>query len=91
MWLVFGLAAIVFAVLNWRRALGGRDASRFRFISLSLTILTLCSFYSDAANRVLCGDWAGLMDVAPTMSKALWICSAASILINSVTLFQEKK
>ena len=52
--------------------------------------LILCSFYSDGAMRVLNEDWGGLMDIMPTMSKALWVCVGISILLNSVSLFREK-
>ena len=62
----------------------------FRFAALSFTSLTVCSFYSDEAMRVLNEDWGGLMDIMPTMSKALWVCVGISILLNSVSLFQEK-
>ena len=34
----------------------------FGFISMSLTIFTMCSFYSDGARRVVVEDWSGLMD-----------------------------
>ena len=62
----------------------------FRFAALSFTALTVCSFYSDGAMRVLNEDWGGLMDIMPTMSKALWVCVGISILLNSVSLFREK-
>ena len=62
----------------------------FRFAALSFTALTVCSFYSDEAMRVLNEDWGGLMDIMPTMSKALWVCVRISILLNSVSLFREK-
>ena len=63
----------------------------FRFAALSFTALTVCSFYSDGAMRVLNEDWGGLMDIMPTMSKAVWVCVGISILLNSVSLFREKQ
>lgn len=62
----------------------------FRFGAISFTALTVCFFYSDGAMRVLNEDWGGLMDIMPTMSKALWVCVGISILLNSVSLFREK-
>ena len=48
------------------------------FFGISAIIFTgsnlICSFYSDGAMRVLNEDWGGLMDIMPTMSKALWVC-----------------
>ena len=90
MWVFLGLGAIIFAVLNVIWTFQGKSAKWLRYISLSLTALTLCAFYSDAALRVVREDWAGLMDIMPTMSKALWVCTGASILINSISLFREK-
>ncbi|WP_311492773.1 hypothetical protein [uncultured Anaerococcus sp.] len=36
-------------------------------------------------------DWGGLMDTIPTISKALWICAALSIIINSISLIKSYK
>ena len=92
MWILFGMGAIIFAVLNLIWVFQGRNKTVkwFRFISMALTALTLCAFYSDSASRVVAEDWSGLMDVVPTMSTALWFCTIASIAINSVSLLTEK-
>jgi hypothetical protein len=90
MWLVLGSAAIITAVLNlifWKQ---GKETGCYRFASISLTALTMCAFYSDSARRVSVEDWAGLMDITPAMSKALWVCVIASILINGITLFAKR-
>ena len=91
MWLIFGIGAIVFAFLNIIFAFKNKNASYYRFLSLSLTALTVCAFYSDGAGRVVKEDWAGLMDIMPTMNKALWVLVVLSILINSISLFKENK
>ena len=90
MWAILGIGAIVFAALNVAYSVKEKYARWFSFISLSLTALTLCAFYSDGANRVLHEDWGGLMDIMPTMSKALWVCTILSVLINSVAYFSAK-
>ena len=87
MWLLFGAVAIVTAILNITWVAQNKDPRWFRFVSLSFTAMTLCSFYSQSAQWVAHEDWAALMDVVPTMSRWLWVCAIASILINSVTLF----
>ena len=87
MWLLFGAIAIVTAILNIAWAARGKDPRWFRFASMSFTALTLCLFYSQSAQWVAHEDWAALMDVVPTMSRWLWVCTIASTLINSVTLF----
>lgn len=93
MWLIFGISAIIFTVLNiiWTFNNSNKKAKCFGFISLSLTALTVCAFYSDAAMRVAKEDWGGLMDIMPTMSKALWFCVILSIVINSISLFRDKE
>lgn len=91
MWLVMGAGAIVFAILNLAWAAKQKKSSCFGFISLSLTALTACSFYSDAAMQVVNEDWGGLMDVLPSMSKMLWICVIISIVVNSITLLGDNK
>lgn len=88
MWLVFGIGAIIFALLNVGFALKNKSAKWYRFCSLSLTASTVCAFYSDGARRVIKEDWAGQMDTMPTMNKALWVLVIISIAINSVSLFR---
>ena len=86
MWLIFGSAAIITAILNIINF--KKRAELFRFISLAFTSLTLCAFYADESRRVVTGDLAGLMDTMPTISKALWVCVALSIIINSFSLIK---
>lgn len=89
MWLVFGVGAAAFAFINLAKP--GKNREIFRLASLSLTALALCAFYADGAARVLKEDWGGLMDTMPTLSRALWILTAASILINGVDLFNASR
>ena len=91
MWFVLGAGAIIFAILNLAWTFKQKRSKWFGFISLSMTALTACSFYSDAAVRTANEDWGGLMDILPTMSKTLWICVILSILVNSITLLGDKK
>ena len=91
MWLVMGFGAIVFAILNLVWTSKQKNSKCFGFISLSLTALTACSFYSDAAVQVANEDWGALMDILPSMSKALWVCVIISILVNSITFLGDKK
>lgn len=86
-----GVGAIIFAILNLVWLFKQKSSKWFGFISLSLTALTVCAFYSDAAMRVINEDWGGLMDILPSMSKALWICVIISILANSIMLLGDKK
>ncbi len=87
MWIIFGSAAILSAVLNIVWAAKGREPKWFRFISLSFTALTLCAFYSINAKWVINEDWIALMDVVPAMTRNLWVLTVLSVVINSVTLF----
>ena len=89
MWLILGASAIIFTVLNLGCYSKNKKGKWFRFGTISLTALTVCSFYSDGAMRVAKEDWGGLMDIMPTMSKALWVCVGISILLNSFSLFRK--
>ena len=89
MWIIFGFVAIVTATLNITWWALGREAKFFRFASLSLTALTVCAFYAQAAAWTAKEDWSALMDVLPGVSVWLWILAAASILINGITLLKK--
>lgn len=91
MWVVFGVGAIITALLNVVWMLFHRETKWFRFISLSLTALTVCAFYSRAGRWVLAEDWSALMDVVPSVSVILWILTAASVIINGMSLFQKER
>lgn len=91
MWMVLGISAMVFTVLNLVWMFNRKKAKWFRFAGLAFTALTLCAFYADGAGRVVAEDWGGLIDVMPTMNKVLWICTIVSILVNSISLFMEKE
>ena len=89
MWLFFGITAIITAILNIIWTLRHREAKWFRFLSLSLTVFTVCSFYAHAAHWVLAEDWSALMDVLPTTSNMLWSLTVTSVAINSISLFKK--
>ena len=90
MWIFFGFSAILAAILNLTWWFLGREARYFRFLSLSLTALTVCAFYAQAAAWTGKEDWSALTDVLPGVSVWLWFLTGASILINGVSLFQKK-
>lgn len=89
MWLFFGITAIITAILNVIWTLRHREAKWFRFLSLSLTVFTVCSFYAQAAHWVLAEDWSALMDVLPTTSNMLWSLTVTSVAMNSISLFKK--
>ncbi len=91
MWIILGVGAIIFAILNIIRSFSNKETKWFGYASLSLTALTLCAFYSVEASRAVSGDWVGLLDIMLTMSIILWICTIVSILINSIALLMCKK
>lgn len=91
MWIVLGVGAIFFAILNVFAGKGNNASKWFGFISLSLTALTVCSFYYDAALLVVKEDWSALSDILPTISKLLWACVVVSIIVNSIPFFRTAK
>lgn len=89
MWILLGTVAIITAILNAVWTMRNRDGKCFGFISVAFTAFTLCAFYSQAAQWTEMEYWAALMDVMPSMSKALWILTVASVAINSISLFKK--
>lgn len=90
MWIAFGIISIIFAILNIAYSFQNKETEWFRFLSISFTALTVCSFYADSANFVSKRDWAGLMDTMPTMSILLWVCVVLSIVINSISIIKKR-
>lgn len=88
MWVLFGIAAIVTAILNVIWTVWNRDAKWFRFISLSCTAFTICSFYVQAGEWAANKDWWALEDVLPSVSNSLWLLTVMSVVINSISLFK---
>ena len=86
-----GIGATIPAILNLIRSFDHKKAKWFRFLSLVLTVFKLCAFYYDRAIRVDNEDWGGLTDIMSTMSKTLWVCAFASIIINAISLFRRKR
>ena len=90
MWLVFGIAAVITAVLNVVWILHKRRAKWFRFASLSFTAFTLCSFLTKVSGWVSSEDWGALMDVLPAASGLMWILTLASVAVNGICAFMDK-
>ena len=89
MWIFLGTVAIIMAILNVVMTMRNHDGKHFGFISLAFTAFTICAVYSQAAQWTEMEYWAALMDVMPSMSKALWILTVASVGINSISLFKK--
>lgn len=89
MWLLFGIIAIITAILNIVWSIRHRETKWFRYISLSFTTLTLCAFYSMANHWAIIGDASALLDVMPTLSKILWFLTIDSIIINGISLLSK--
>lgn len=53
--------------------------------------MTVCAFYFDGTSRIIKEDWGGLVDIIPTMSKALWVLVILSIAVNSVSILKYKR
>lgn len=90
MWLFFGTGAFMALVLNIMFYMANKNSDIFRFISISLTTLTVCDFYAQNKIWVLAEDWSALMDVVPITTTMLWILVGFSILLNSISLIKRK-
>lgn len=91
MWLLFGVIAIGATLMNLYQYQKGRDYTTAMAMGLSFTALTLVAQFSMMADALKAEDWAGLLDVVPTMSIALWILTILSIILNITPIFLDKK
>lgn len=89
-WLIAGIGAAIAAVFGIVWAVKGKSAKWFRFISMALTAVALCAFYSQAGVWAAQQDWSALADVLPTVSGTLWVLTAASIGLNGISLIRAK-
>lgn len=91
MWLVYGVLAIVATFVNLYRYQTGGDYHLAMAMGLSFTSLTLVASYSMMSDALKAEDWAGLLDVVPTMSTAFWILTLISIVLNIMPILFELK
>ncbi|MEA0554587.1 hypothetical protein U1P98_23360 [Lysinibacillus irui] len=91
MWLILGLIAIVATFINLYMYTTGKDYKLAMTTGLSFTALTLCAEHSLVSNWVKVEDWTALLDVAPSMEKALWFLTIVSILLNITPILLELK
>lgn len=91
MWLILGLIAIIATFINFYMYITGKDYKLAMAMGLSFTALTLCAEHSLVSNWVKREDWWALMDVVPTMEKALWFLTIISILLNIAPILLELK
>ncbi|MGK0701555.1 hypothetical protein ACR3I8_19415 [Priestia flexa] len=91
MWLILGLIAIVATIINLYMYKTGKDYKLAMAMGLSFTALTLCAEHSLVSDWVKGEDWSALMDVVPTMEKAVWFLTTVSILLNIAPMLLELK
>lgn len=91
MWFIFGVIAIIATLFNLYLYKTGKNYHLAMAIALSFTALTLNASYGMVSSWLAAEDWAGILDVVPTMNTALWILTILSILINSAPAILEFK
>ncbi|KOP78272.1 MFS transporter [Lysinibacillus sp. FJAT-14745] len=91
MWIILGIIAIVATLINLYMYIAGKDYKLAMAIGLSFTALTLCSEYSLVSRWVKMEDWPALLDVVPSMEKALWFLTIVSIMLNITPILLELK
>ena len=89
MWFVFGVLAVIFAIVNVFVTFKSKKVPIVGFLSMAFTCCTLCACYSAEAKWVVEQNWGAIEDVMPTMSKMLWGCTIASIAINGFCLISQ--
>lgn len=87
MWLLFGVIAIIATFVNLYLYIKGKNYHLAMAIGLSFTSLTLVASYNMVSDWINNQDWVALLDVVPTMSRAFWILTIISILLNIMPIF----
>ncbi|AJD90205.1 MFS transporter [Jeotgalibacillus malaysiensis] len=90
MWIILGLIAIVATLLNIYLFSKGKDYKLAMAAAISLTALTLCAEISFIAGQAAREDWSAVGEVV-NYQWALWVLTGASIFINVLPVFLEKK
>ena len=91
MWLLIGLLAILATSINLYMYLSGKDYKLAMALALSFTALTICAEHNLVSNWVRAEDWAALSDVVPSMARAFWFLTFASICLNIAPVLLELK
>jgi hypothetical protein len=91
MWVILGVIAIVVTFINLYLYKAGKDYKLAMAMGLSFTALTLCAEYSLVSMWVEMEGWVSLMDVVPSMERALWFLTIVSILLNIAPILLERK
>ncbi|GAK06497.1 hypothetical protein [Geomicrobium sp. JCM 19038] len=91
MWVILGVIAIVATFINLYLYKAGKDYKLAMALGLSFTALTLCAEYSLVSQWVKVEDWAALLDVVPSMERALWFLTMVSITLNIAPIILELK
>ncbi len=89
LWAALGISAMILTILHLVWLFLDKETKWLRYAALALTALTLCAFYQTNAVWAIKEDWSALMDVTPALSKILWGLTAASIVLNSFSLFRK--
>lgn len=82
MWILIGVTAIIFTVINWIQFIKGKDNSLSAVIALSLTAYTFVLQNRMYLAWLQQGDYSALADVLPTMTTAFIILTTISIILN---------
>ena len=92
MWILCGIASLIFTMLHAYAAFSGKSmAKAMAFGAFAFTALTLLSEYAMVVSWVQAEDWSALLDVAPSMLPLLIAYTVILVGANGLLLFIEKK
>ena len=89
MWFILGLLAIGLTFSNLVLYKKGKDYKLAMALALSLTALTVNSFYTIFEKFVASKDWGALEDVVPSINKPMFVLIGISIVLNLLPIFIE--
>ena len=90
MWVLLGGLAILATLFNIYLFSTGKDYRFAMSAGLSLTALTLCAEISLVADWIAREDWSAASELV-NYQWALWFATFASIILNMLPLFLERR
>ncbi len=87
MWIIFGVTAIIFTIINWIQFIKGKDNSLSAVIAISLTIYTYLLENLMYLKWIRLKDYSAIEDVLPSMIIIFTILITVSIVLNVTPVY----
>ncbi|CAM2810502.1 hypothetical protein ERTO105960_04020 [Erysipelothrix tonsillarum] len=89
MWIIFGILAALFVLLNLYRSLTGnfKHWYVYHILSFACTIFFLLCEYMMILDYINLNDWIAMMDVMPMLISLTTGCALIALVLNGISLY----